>query len=177
MRPFAWSKTAQFLCYDVCMPKRTTRKRTWTDEQLRSAVENSGSMRKVLQCLGLQATGGNYCSIRSWLIELQIDTTHFYGKGWCKEPPRFSWSLNEILVERSVYTNSGALKKRLLKEGVLSAQCARCGLSEWLGRSIPLELEHINGVRTDNRRENLQFLCPNCHAFTPTYRRRKSSLA
>ncbi len=164
------------LWYPVRVPKRTTSRRTWTEEQLREAVKTSRSIRKVLQSLGLRATGGNYCSIQSWIKELKIDTSHFLGQGWCKQPPRFSWDLVEILVENSLYTNSGALKRRLMKEGVFSARCQRCGLAEWLGQAVPLELEHINGVRTDNRRENLQLLCPNCHAFTPTYRRRKSSL-
>jgi len=45
-------------------------------------------------------------------------------------------------------------------------------LAEWLGQPIPLELEHANGDRTDNRLEKLSLLCPNCHALTPTYRGR-----
>ncbi len=38
------------------------------------------------------------------------------------------------------------------------------------GRPIPLELDHINGRRDDNRLDNLRILCPNCHAQTETYR-------
>ena len=43
-------------------------------------------------------------------------------------------------------------------------------LKSWLGAKIPLELHHINGDNTDNRIENLQLLCPNCHALTDNYR-------
>ena len=43
-----------------------------------------------------------------------------------------------------------------------------------MGKPIPLELHHINGINTDNRLENLKFLCPNCHAFTDSYRGKNS---
>lgn len=42
----------------------------------------------------------------------------------------------------------------------------------WNGMPIPLELDHINGINTDHRLENLQILCPNCHAQTSNYRGR-----
>lgn len=48
-----------------------------------------------------------------------------------------------------------------------------CGLSEWQGYPIMLELDHINGKHSDNSRENLRILCPNCHSQTPTFRNRK----
>jgi predicted HNH restriction endonuclease len=53
----------------------------------------------------------------------------------------------------------------------------RCELTEWLGQPIPLELHHVNGERTDHRLENLQLLCPNCHALTDTYRARNKQNA
>jgi hypothetical protein len=82
--------------------------------------------------------------------------------------------LEEILIENSSYRGStSALKRRLINEGLFEKKCYGCGGTEWLGKPIPIELEHKNGDRLDNRIENLTVLCPNCHAFTPTYRRRK----
>ena len=69
-------------------------------------------------------------------------------------------------------TNSAAnsLKKRLIKNGIKEHKCESCGLFEWNEKPIPIELNHINGINNDNRIENIQLLCPNCHAQTPNYR-------
>ena len=83
--------------------------------------------------------------------------------------PKSVTDLKEILVKDSFY-QSYKLKKRLLKEGFKEQRCECCGLEKWQGMPIPLESHHVNGDNRDNRTENLQLLCPNCHALTDNYR-------
>ncbi len=59
------------------------------------------------------------------------------------------------------------LKLLLLRDAVKSHQCENCKLTEWLGQPIPLELHHKDGDRGNNKLDNLQLLCANCHALTP----------
>ena len=79
--------------------------------------------------------------------------------------------LEELLVEgRLVQTNR--LKKRLITDGLKEHRCESCLRDSWNGGRIPLEFDHVNGRRDDNRLANLRILCANCHAQTPTYRGR-----
>ena len=144
----------------------------YTIDELERAVKGSSSMRQVLIMLGLKLAGGNYSTVSKHLRDLKIDTSHFIGKGWRKGsniPVVQPFKLKDILVENSSY-QSYKLKNRLIAEGLKLVCCEVCGLTEWLGNKIPTELHHSNGNKSDNRIENLQILCPNCHSFTENYR-------
>ena len=148
------------------------RRCTYTVDDIKVAVASARSFAQVLNALGLRPAGGNYKHLRARLDALGIDYSHLTGQSWSRGksvgPKR---PLEVYLQNDPPYRSSNHhLKRRLIKEGVFQAICNWCGLSEWLEEPIPLELDHINGVNTDNRLENLRLLCPNCHAKTPTYR-------
>lgn len=151
-------------------------RRKWTDEQFIEAVATSLSYAKVMDKIGLKPAGSNYDTVKRKIKELNLDVSHMTGKSW-NQGERFKQfkpviSIQDILVEHSTYTNTNRLRERLLKEGLKNSKCECCGNTEWLGKPIALELHHVNGVKDDLRIENLQILCPNCHAFTDNYRGR-----
>ena len=58
---------------------------------------------------------------------------------------------------------------RLISAGLLANRCEACGIEEWLGAPLSMALHHVNGDGQDNRLENLQMLCPNCHSQTENF--------
>ena len=77
-------------------------------------------------------------------------------------------------LQNSVDVQSSKVRLRLLSEGYKPHKCECCGLETWLDNPIPLELHHKDGNRNNNAIENYELLCPNCHAFTDSYRGKNS---
>lgn len=79
------------------------------------------------------------------------------------------WPTEKMLTAGSLISRR-SLKVRLLREGILKNECARCRQSpEWQGEKLVMVLDHINGISDDNQRENLRLLCPNCNSQQPTF--------
>jgi len=152
------------------------RKRKWTMEQLKKAAKECFSYRQVLTRLGLREAGGNYEQVKKYLIEYKLDIAHFKGRGWnagLRGVGVARIPLEKILA-KGTYFQSFKLKKRLFTANLKPKHCEECG---WAVQTpdgyLPLELDHINGDRHDNRLENLRVLCPNCHSLKPTHRGRR----
>ena len=148
----------------------------FTDEQFQKIVESSNSISEIASSLGYKSKGGGVVKmIKDRIEKLSLDTSHTnpYSIGSMKGKKYASD--DEIFVENSTYVNNTSLKKKLLKMNVIEYKCAICGISEWLGNSLSLQLDHINGNNKDNRLENLRLLCPNCHSQTSTFSGRNAS--
>ncbi len=146
----------------------------YTKEEFIDAVSKSKSYSGVCRLLGITPKGGNLRTVKRKIEQMGLDVRHFTFKNWNKGLTSEDHTsikkkpIEEILVENSGW-NSHNIKNRILKEGIKDYKCERCGRTEWEGEQIPLELHHINGIHNDNRIENLQILCPNCHALTDNY--------
>jgi hypothetical protein len=84
--------------------------------------------------------------------------------------------LDQLLVVRQEAGGRWNLKRRLLMLGLKTPVCERCGIKDWLGEPLSFALHHVNGDNRDNRLENLQLLCPNCHSQTENFAGRNARL-
>lgn len=153
----------------------------YTEEEFIEAVKKSKSYSGVCRLIGISPKGGNLKTVKENIATLGLDVSHFTFKNWNKgltykdNPSIKKKDISEILIDNSGWS-SHSVKLRLFKEGIKEKVCERCGRREWEGQEIPLELHHLNGKHDDNRLENLQILCPNCHALTDNYSGKSSKV-
>ena len=143
----------------------------YTKEELKKAVNASYSIANALKLLGLAPKGGNYRIIKRKLKEFEIEISHLKGKGWSKGTKNIARIKPiEQLLKSNTTCSSYKLKKKLIEAKLKIHKCECCNNTLWLNNLISLELHHRNGDHSDNRLENLQLLCPNCHSYTDNYR-------
>ncbi len=91
------------------------------------------------------------------------------GKGTSKKYPE-KISLDSIIKGNHPQFQTYKLKNKLIKHGIFENKCSICGITEWNGFNLNMELDHIDGNKYNHLLENLRMLCPNCHSQTDTYR-------
>jgi hypothetical protein len=88
---------------------------------------------------------------------------------------KMNWNKGKFTGTKFYYDGRGNHKSFLIEER--GHICELCRNSEWLGKPITLELEHIDGDNRNNEKNNLKLLCPNCHSQTDTWKgRNKNSI-
>lgn len=102
-------------------------------------------------------TGVHWRTIKGWIGHIPVDpeVAKRHGQKLCRK-------------ELSQLKHKAAIKRRLIEER--GHQCEGCRRTKWSGEAIPLEIHHCDGDKHNQAVKNLRLLCPNCHAFTPTYR-------
>ena len=145
-------------------------KHKYSENQLRDAISSATSVRQALINLGVSSKGGNYKVVHKAIEKYNINTSHFLGCAHARGKKLSPRTNTQDYLQNIKPINSYRLKHRLIKEKIFEPCCSNCKNYNWLGNSIPPELDHIDGNSENNTLTNLRLLCPNCHALTSTYR-------
>ena len=143
---------------------RIAKWRQLSEEEFAQLVAESRSFQDLAQKIGYEKTGGGIqSSLKQAVQERGLDISHFLGQAWNRDNYDYS-----LFVKNQPKKNGKSVAKPLIH--LRGNKCECCGLETWLDQPIKLEVHHKNGDRSDNSLENLQLLCPNCHAQTDNWR-------
>ena len=136
-------------------------------DQLAAVVKESTSFTDVCRKLNKKPVGGTITNMKLMCDRWEIDYSHMTGQGWKKGQPgtRRTPPEKRLVLGKPTDHRVGAdrLRRSMFEVGFKHV-CNWCGISEWNGKPLVLEIDHIDEQYWNNTKENLQFLCPNCHA-------------
>lgn len=147
------------------------------DDEFKNLIASSLNIKEVLFKLGYSTTGNSwgYSQVRKRMEALNIPMSYFKGRSPNKKDSTTRIEKEKLFSSKSKHARC-VVRNTIIKENLLEYKCAICGITEWNGKTLSLELDHINGINYDNRLENLRFLCPNCHSQTTTYGSRNTQV-
>ena len=131
----------------------------FTLDEIKTICAKSQSYRQFALQLGYSENSTD--SVKKLIDKYQLDISHFKGQGWSKDS-----------VDMSIFQYNKSCKSDTMIRALTILRgwkCEKCGRTEWEGQQIPLCVHHIDGNHINNQIENLQVLCPNCHAQTDNY--------
>lgn len=142
-------------------------------------LPKSNSLNNLCNHLGLKGVEGYYTKIKKIISKYELSTEHFgtlqlKNNVSCRN--MYTAMSDEEFFIKGHKRNGTHIIKRLLSSGIKKYKCENCGINEWDGKPLRLQIHHINGDHNDNRLENIQILCPNCHTQTDTYARSNKSI-
>lgn len=131
----------------------------FTSEEIQQICSQCYSYRQLALRLGYSENSVNI--IKKIVEKYNLDISHFTGQGWRRDK-----------VDMSIFQYNKSVKSEVMMRALTILKgwkCEKCGRTEWEGQKIPLCVHHIDGNHINNQIENLQVLCPNCHAQTDNY--------
>ena len=148
----------------------------WSKERLINTVGKANCWFVWLGLLNIPKAGCNYKTLKRKAKEYNIDTSHFdYNYARTHNGSNSSKNFrNEDLFKNG----SKHYKRTIRKEYILrilkgNEFCENCGIKNWMNKNITFQLHHKDGNNENNKLENLQLLCPNCHSQTENYSNKK----
>ena len=151
-------------------------KYNWDKERLEETVSESNCWFDWLEKLGIPKSGCNYRTLKNKAKKYGIDTSHFnYEYARTHNGVRMLKNRNnEDIFSYGSRINKSNLKKEYIKR-ILNGEykCECCGITEWNGKPIVLQIHHKDGDNKNNTVENLQLICPNCHSQTNNFSNKK----